>query len=220
MVDDSSREGIVNKLARTGPAYRIETRQLVLRCWDPADAPLLQTAIVDSLEHLRPWMPWTAQEPEPLSERVKRLRRFRGRFDLDEDYVYAIFSHDEARVLGGSGLHTRAGENAREIGYWIHVDHVRRGYATEAAAALTRVAFEVDHVLRVEIHCDSRNAASRAVPHKLGYQLEATLPRRGTRSDGSPSDSMIWSLHDVDYTGSRSSKAEIRAYDALGERLL
>jgi RimJ/RimL family protein N-acetyltransferase len=181
---------------------------------------MLQSAIVESLEHLRPWMPWTAQEPEPLENRVRRLRRFRGRFDLDKDYIYAIFSADETHVLGSSGLHTRAGENAREIGYWIHIDYTRQGYATETAAALTRVAFEIDHVLRVEIHCDSQNAASRAVPKKLGYRLEATLPRRGTRQDGSPGDSMIWSLHDVDYTGSPASKAEIRAYDALGEKIL
>jgi hypothetical protein len=40
-----------------GPAYRIHTHRLVLRCWQPTDAPLLKAAIDVNLEHLRPWMP-------------------------------------------------------------------------------------------------------------------------------------------------------------------
>ena len=39
--------------------YRIETERLVLRCYDPEDAPLLKDAVDRSLDHLRPWMPWT-----------------------------------------------------------------------------------------------------------------------------------------------------------------
>jgi len=38
-----------------GPAYRIHTSRLVLRCWHPQDAPLLKAAIDTNLEHLRPW---------------------------------------------------------------------------------------------------------------------------------------------------------------------
>ncbi|MGQ9815431.1 MAG: GNAT family N-acetyltransferase [Candidatus Roseilinea sp.] len=51
-------------------------------------------------------------------------------------------------LLGATG---RAGANAREIGYWIHVDHIGHGYATEAVAALTRAGFEIDHVQRIDI---------------------------------------------------------------------
>ena len=50
------------------PPYRIETERLVLRCWDPRDAPLLKDAIDSSLDHLRPWMPWAREEPKPLEE--------------------------------------------------------------------------------------------------------------------------------------------------------
>jgi len=87
-----------------GPAYRIHTPRLVIRCYEPADAPLLQSAIAESLEHLLPWMPWAHDEPEPLQAKVERLRRFRGMFDLGQDFVYAILDRDEARLLGGTGL--------------------------------------------------------------------------------------------------------------------
>jgi RimJ/RimL family protein N-acetyltransferase len=201
-------------------AYRIETRRLVIRCWQPEDAPLAKAAIDASLDHLRPWMPWALDEPTSLDEKVNLMRRFRGRFDLDQDYTCGIFSADESRVFGGCGLHTRLGPNAYEIGYWIHKDYVNRGLATETGAALTRVAFEVGVVDRVEIHISAGNLASAAVPPKLGYRLEGTLSRRLTGSNGELHDMMIWTLFSSDYPASPSAKTEIRAFDVTGGRLI
>ena len=201
------------------PAYRIQTAHTILRCWNPTDAPLLCAAIEASLEHLRPWLPWVKDEPESVAAKAQRLRRMRGEFDLNHDYVYGIFNLDESAVLGGTGLHTRIGDDALEIGYWIHADHVGQGLATEISAALTKVAFEVHKVTRMEIHCDPTNLASASVPRKLGYIHEATLRQRATSGDGSPCDSMIWSLFADGYADSPAARAEIMAYDLLGERL-
>ena len=202
------------------PAYRIHTPRLVLRCWSPSDAPLLKAALDESLEHLLPWMPWADQEPEPVEAKVARLRRFRGEFDLDRDYVYGILDRGETRVLGGTGLHTRVGKGALEIGYWIHADHINRGLATEAAGALTRVAFEVHGVDRVEIHNDPANMRSAAVPRKLGFTQEATLRRRTVATDGSPRDTMIWTLFASDYAASPAAQARLEAFDVIGKRIL
>ena len=106
------------------------------------------------------------------------LREFRGRFDLGEDFVYGIFSRDESEVVGGTGLHTRVGDDALEIGYWIRKSRIGRGFATEATAALTRVAFDVCDVDRVEIRVDPANERSSAIPRKLAFTEEATLRRR------------------------------------------
>lgn len=202
-----------------GPAYRIETPRLVIRCWTPADAGLLQTAIVESIAHLRPWMPWVQQEPEELDAKTERLRRFRGAFDLGQDFVYGIFDPTETTVLGGTGLHTRAGEGAREIGYWIHVAHVRKGYATEAAMALTRVAFEIDGVERVEIKCDPRNTASARVPERIGFGLESIRKRDSVGVDGELHDTMVWGMSAERFSTSRAKAASIRAFDALGREM-
>ena len=42
------------------------------------------------------------------------LRRFRGRFDLSEDFVYGVLTSDESEVVGGTGLHTRDGPQTRD----------------------------------------------------------------------------------------------------------
>ncbi len=91
------------------PPYLIRTERLAIRCWEPRDAPLLKEALDTSLDHLRPWMPWAADEPKPVEEKAELLRMFRGRFDLGEDFVYGIFTRDETEVVGGTGLHTRVG---------------------------------------------------------------------------------------------------------------
>jgi hypothetical protein len=70
-------------------------KRLTIRCWDPLDAPLLQRAIADSLEHLRAWMAWARDEPADLDEIVVRLVRFRREFDLGVDFLYAIFDREE-----------------------------------------------------------------------------------------------------------------------------
>jgi len=209
----------VESAKRTMP-YRIETQRLVLRCWEPRDAALLKEAIDSSLDHLRPWMPWTAHEPQSVEAKAERLRVFRGEFDLDRDYVYGILSRDERLAVGSSGLHTRHGEGNLEIGYWIRASHARQGLATEAASALVKVAFELAKIERVEIHCHPANVASASVPRKLGFTHEATRRQVSRDSDGAPCDSMIWTLFPHEYLASPASHVSLAAYDVVGQRLL
>ncbi|MEB2333592.1 MAG: GNAT family protein [Anaerolineaceae bacterium] len=200
------------------PAYRIETERLVIRCYQPSDAQLLADSVRDSVEHLKPWMPWAHNEPEPFEEKVKRVLRFRGNFDMQQDYVYGIFNHEETRLLGGTGLHTRLNEKQLEIGYWIHQDFIKQGFAAESTAALIKAAFEIIRVHRIEIHCDPRNRASAAVPRKLGFTHEGTLRAKTPFLDGW-SDSMIWGLLDSEYLNSPSVKAKMKAFDVAGAAL-
>jgi RimJ/RimL family protein N-acetyltransferase len=199
--------------------YRIETPRLVLRCWEPKDAPLLKATMDENIEHLKPWMPWAAEYPKELPEMVAMLRGFRARFDSGEDFIYGIFDRAETRALGGTGLHTRIGSQAREIGYWVDHRFTGQGYATETAAALTQVSFSVLQMERVEIHCAVENLPSAAIPPKLGYTLDAVLRKRIFLLDGRFHDSMVWSILREEYPASYSAGLPVRSYDALGQPL-
>jgi len=205
---------------RRDPPYRIRTERLLLRSWNPSDAPLLKDAIDSSLENLGRWMPWAREEPTSVEEKAELLRGFRGRFDLGQDFVYGIFNLDEAEVVGGTGLHTRAGDDALEIGYWIRDSRVGNGFASEAAAALTRVAFEVCGVDRVEIRVDPANTTSLAIPRRLGFGEEGTLRRRLPGGSEGPSDLTIFSLFAHEAVGTPAAEAPIEAFDAVGARVL
>jgi RimJ/RimL family protein N-acetyltransferase len=202
----------------TRPAYRVVTPRLVIRCWDPADAPLMKAAVDGCTSHLRPWMPWATLEPAPLENRIQWLRKCRGEFDLGSDFVYGVFDLTETEVIGGTGLHTRRGPDVREIGYWIHERYARKGFATEVTAALTRVAFEIEKMSRVEIHVAVENFKSIGVPRKLGYRHEGTLRERIKDAAGVLHDSMIWTMLAAEYPGSVPSSAEMEAFDVMGRR--
>ena len=201
------------------PPYRIRTDRLVVRCWEPRDAPLLKDAVDSSLDHLRPWMPWAHDDPQSLEQKVQLLRRFRGEFDHGANFIYGIFEPNEAEAVGGTGLHPRVGAGALEIGYWIRASRVRRGYATEVSAVLARVAFDVCGVERVEIRVDPANAPSLAVPRKLGFREEATLRRRLPGGPGPLRDVVVFSLFRDEVDGTAVASAAYDAYDALGARV-
>lgn len=203
-------------IART---YRIETERLVIRCYTPSDAQMLFDSVTLSVEHLLPWMPWAKNEPSSLEDKINLIRMFRGQFDLGTDYTFGIFNKQETELLGGCGLHTRVGKDAREIGYWIGVNHINKGYATEMVQALTKVGFEIEKLKRIEIHCAPENIRSQSIPRKLGYTLEALLKNRTTDSNGNPRDTMIWTMFADEYEVSPIKEAVFKAYDIAGREI-
>jgi RimJ/RimL family protein N-acetyltransferase len=132
-----------------------------------------------------------------------------------------LFSRDESEVVGGSGLHTRVGEGAFEICYWIRASRARGGLATEATAALTHVGFEVCEVDRIEIHCEPGNERSMRIPRKLGFAEEARVRRRlYAPPGGEPRDVVVHALFRDSYPGTPAASAELEAFDASGDRVL
>ena len=204
------------ELAKT---YRIETERLLIRCYQPTDAHLMHSAITGSMEHLRPWIPWARQEPRELEWMENFIRLFRGQFDLGQDAVFGIFDKAQTVQIGGTGLHNRIGKDAREIGYWINIQHVHHGYCTEAVSALIRVAFEIEQLSRLEIRCDPDNVASRRVPEKLGFKHEATLKDHYTDMHGNPTDTMVWALSRREYEIGGLRAIDLRAYDFMGREI-
>lgn len=145
---------------------RIELGDLILRRWRQADAEALTAAVAESLDHLRPWMPWA--DRMTLEESRAVLARWEREWDADGDLAWGLFVN--STVAGSCGLHRRVGPGGYEIGYWVHAAHVRHGYATAAVVALTSLAMTLPGITFVEIHHDRANLASGAVPRKLGFE--------------------------------------------------
>jgi ribosomal-protein-serine acetyltransferase len=141
--------------------------RLTLRQWGAADAASLSAAVTESLDHLRPWMPWISSEPLSPQDRLGLINQWQAEWAEGGDVVIGVLLDDV--VVGSAGLHRRRGPSILEIGYWVHRAHIRKGYATEIARALTSAAFTVPGIDRVEIHHDKANIASSGVPRNLGF---------------------------------------------------
>jgi RimJ/RimL family protein N-acetyltransferase len=174
---------------------RIETERLLLRPHAPGDGAALKAAIDANLDHLQRWMDWAMNEPSPLEVIDARIAMFAESFKSGPDWGYGIRLADRPdAIIGGTGVHARIGPNALEIGYWLDERHTGRGYATEAAAGLTKVAFSLPMIERVEIRCDPTNDASAAIPRRLGFTYLTTLEKNAKTPRGDPRDTMVFMM--------------------------
>jgi len=138
-----------------------------LRHLRESDAEAFNAAVNESLEELRPWMPWAAGAPRTVAERLEVIRTWERERATGGDESFGIFVDGE--VAGACGLHRRVGPGGVEIGYWVRTADTGRGVATEAARRLCAIAFADHGIDRVEIHHDRANAASGRIPAKLGF---------------------------------------------------
>ncbi|MGD0983992.1 MAG: GNAT family N-acetyltransferase [Acidimicrobiales bacterium] len=156
------------KRSGADPPGEIVLDGFTLRRYQREDAPALAVAIGESLEHLRPWMPWIALEPLTLAEREALFERWDQAWAEGSEYSYGMFQG--TRVVGGAGLMRRIAPDGLEIGYWVHPAFVGRGFATRAAEALTTTGLSLRGVTHVEIHHDRANIGSGRIPFKLGFE--------------------------------------------------
>lgn len=148
-----------------------------LRWLHVGDAEAVAHAVGDSLDHLRPWMPWAdAQSADPAFQRG-RLRAQPERRGRDEEWQYGLFHTAGDEFLGAFGLMTRRGPRTLEIGYWLRVDVGGRGLATGATRALTASGLAIEGIDQMIVVCDEANARSRAIPRRLGYTLDRVEAR-------------------------------------------
>jgi RimJ/RimL family protein N-acetyltransferase len=133
-----------------------------------ADLSASVSAMQASWQHLRPWMPWALTRPTAESQRPW-LVDAQEQWNSRDAFQFAMLAPTADTVVGSCGLMRRIDPEGLEIGYWLHVDRVGHGLMTNAAAALTRAGLQIASIDHIEIHCDAANAASAAVPARLGY---------------------------------------------------
>ncbi|WP_053219976.1 GNAT family N-acetyltransferase [Virgibacillus senegalensis] len=173
----------MNPILMNIPA-EIETDRLLLRRPEPGDGEAVNQAIKNSIDELRPWMPF-AQTTPTVAESESEAREAHIRFLKREKLRYLLFHRETNAFIGSSGFHNIDWEVPKcEIGYWIDTKFTGLGYMKEAVDALTAFAFSDLNCNRVEIRCEEKNLKSRAIPEKLGYELEGILKKDDLSADG------------------------------------
>jgi RimJ/RimL family protein N-acetyltransferase len=159
---------------RFEPAYPLATERLSLRPFRPDDF-----AAVYALRSREDTMRWLYQEPatEDEARAMLAMRLPMVAIGAEGDSLGLVLeSRATGEYLGDCNL-TLVSEQHRlgEIGFVLHPDHQGRGYATEAARELLRIAFEELALHRVVGRTEARNAASARVLERLGMRHEAHL---------------------------------------------
>jgi ribosomal-protein-alanine N-acetyltransferase len=168
----------------------LRTARLRLRPFADADAgPLF--AMHSSAYVMRYWdsPPWTERA---RAERF--LARCREMADEGSGARVAIERASDGAFVGWCGLTSWNPEyRSASLGYVLGEAMWGHGFATEAAHALLRWAFDTLDLNRVQAEADTRNVASARVLEKVGFVREGTL-REDCIVNGDVSDSWVFGL--------------------------
>jgi RimJ/RimL family protein N-acetyltransferase len=173
---------------------QFETERLLIRAPRPGDGAELNRAVSESLDILRPWMAWAQVEPS-IEDSEARVRHMAAAFLERTDLLLTLWLKGSDTLVGSSGIHRLNWDVPKgEIGYWCRASYEGKGYITEAAQGITRFAFDVLGMARMEIRCDSRNERSRRVAERVGYVLEGELRHDGVATDGTLRNTLVYSM--------------------------
>ena len=171
----------------------LTTERLVLRQFDRGDAvDVFAYAKNPAVGPMAGWPPHTT---------IEDSRRVVQHFIHTGD-VWAIVEKKTGRVIGSIGLHVdgrREVDGARMLGYVLGAAYWGQGYATEAAQAALRFAFEQKNCQIVSAYHYPGNTRSRRVIKKLGFTAEGLLRMAGTLPGGTPTDEACYSLTRDEY---------------------
>jgi RimJ/RimL family protein N-acetyltransferase len=118
------------------------------------------------------WLYW---EPRTVEEVNRALDRQVNQ-DRTKELALVAELKETGELVGHLTLSLGAPEHKQaEIGFMFHPDHQGKGYATEAAREVVRLAFTTYDVHRLEGRLEVRNTASARVLEKLGMRKEAHL---------------------------------------------
>lgn len=152
----------------------IRTPSLLLRPFQPADAPLVQrlagaAQVADT----------TLQVPHPYLDGMAEgwISGHASAWVRAELAIFAIVTLD-GDLRGAISL-TLAMEHQRaQLGYWVGVPFWGRGIATEAVTGILAFGFGTLDLHRIEATHLIRNPASGRVMQKAGMRYEGTLRDR------------------------------------------
>jgi len=170
--------------------YRPIDEHLALRLFSPFDAEEAYALIDANRERLGEFLVWVSGVTS-----VEDERQHLSDNAYDPDRKIKTFLTLDGAIIGAVGL-IRINRVVRwaEIGYWIGAGYEGRGYVTAAVRELEKMCFTELGMQRVQIRNDVDNLRSRAVPERLGYNLDGVLRRHALSGDGRIVDYSMYSL--------------------------
>ncbi|HEX8370647.1 MAG TPA: GNAT family protein [Pyrinomonadaceae bacterium] len=130
----------------------------------------MAAAVRENFDHLKSWMPWATDDYSAAAARefiVKNLKR------LAESGCFALNLVWQGKIVGSVGFHNLDSNNkSAHIGYWLTKEAQGKGLVTRCCRVLIDYLFDELKLNRIQINCNVKNVKSRAIPERLGFQLE------------------------------------------------
>jgi RimJ/RimL family protein N-acetyltransferase len=185
------------------PELPIRTERLLLRLYTEDD--LDDVHDIQSRPEVARYLYWGPRtRDQARGSLAKKIASSRLRAEGD-DLTLAVVLPETGTVIGDVLLVWVSREYRQgEIGYIFHPGYGGRGYATEAAEVMLRLAFDGLGLHRVIGRLDGRNTASARLLERLGMRREAHLVENDLVK-GEWTDEVIYAMLEHEWRGRRAS---------------
>ncbi|MEO0561447.1 MAG: GNAT family N-acetyltransferase [Chloroflexota bacterium] len=146
----------------------VYTPRLKLRALLPTDAHDYARVIFRDPDVMRYLNANGTVPPNPLAHALKVIERRRVEWATRGYSAWAVQSRADGTFLGHAGLYVIDNTDVIEIGYAVGQAYWGQGYATEAARAVLRYAFETIALDKLVAVAFPQNIGSERVMQKLG----------------------------------------------------
>jgi ribosomal-protein-alanine N-acetyltransferase len=154
------------------------TPRLLLRRWEMTDRGTVDHIYGDS-ETMRWFGDGSTFTPDEVTASLEALIAEYERFGFGN---YAVVEPATRRIIGHAGVRTHNPRERFEADWVIDRAFWRRGYGTEAAAAVIARAFDVDGAAEIWAIAHRENRASIGLMEKLGMTYRHDLIAHGRPS--------------------------------------
>ncbi len=137
------------------------------------DAAELHAVVRENLKELKLWMPW-ATDDYSLESAREFIRGNLSEFATTGSFGTSVVLDE--KIAGIISFHHLDMTNkSAHLGYWLAKSAQGKGLMTKCSRVLIDYLFDEMELNRVQINCNAQNAKSRAIPERLGFQLEGVL---------------------------------------------
>jgi RimJ/RimL family protein N-acetyltransferase/Flp pilus assembly protein TadD len=148
-------------------------QRIELRLINHSHAGDLFRLLNSNRDHLRRWHPWvdnigSADDAERL------ISSWREQYEANKGFCAGIWFDGQ---LCGAINHLIVDWSNRwtALSYWLDAAHQGQGIMTNCCRAMVAHGFRVWRLNRITIECAADNARSRAIPERLGFQLDGIV---------------------------------------------
>ncbi len=169
------------------------TAELLLAPLERQDARDLLQAVESSRAHLSRWLPW-AESVRETTGAVRLCDDAAVDWDLARSLRLGVRDRTTLRMLGGVALDGLVPAHASgDLAFWVRADSLRRGVASQAAAAVVDFALHRMGMHRLRATAAATNTAALGVLGRTGFRLEG-LARDSEWRDGGFEDGYLFGL--------------------------
>ncbi len=168
------------------------SERLQLRCYRPGDGAMYFQMLRINWNHLYEFLPESLMAVQSQEDAEVLIRRLMADWQLRNLFIFGIWEKETGAYVGESYLANADWHMPRiELGYFIVQASTGKGYASEAARATMRFAFEHLGVSRIELQCVADNIASQHVAENCGFTFEGRMRQRHRKKSGAVVD-VLW----------------------------